>query len=128
MVISQSLDYENVLDLFREDIDDIKVTQRSLLLLEMLILMFENWVSGFSEAPDQFLFGIVISILEVLVHSPAFWARLKQSRALSQMLLKIQDGENPNTMLKKKTVACLKAIASEQHNKIPDPVDAQRFR
>ena len=83
LVISQSLDYENVVDLFREDIDDIQITQRSLLLLEMLILMFENWVSGFNETPDQFLFGIMISILEVLIHSSAFWVRLKQSRALS---------------------------------------------
>ena len=128
LVISQALDYENVRGAFPEDIDDIKVAQRSLLLLEMLILMFEHWVSGFEEAPDQYLFGIMISVLEVLIHSPPFWARLKQSRALSQMLLKIQDGENSNTMLKKKTVAILKAIAADQFSKIPDPVDAMRFR
>ena len=90
--------------------------------------MFEHWVSGFEEAPDQFLFGVMISVLEVLIHSPAFWARLKQSRALSQMLLKVQDGENSNTMLKKKTVACLKAIAADQFDKIPGPVDVMRFR
>ena len=44
------------------------------------------------------------------------------------MLLNIQDSEADNTMLKRKAIACIKAVASEYHQQIPDPVDPQRFR
>ena len=75
------------------------------------------------------MFGLVISIMEVLIHAPAFWARLKQSEVLTSMVVKVQDAErSPDSMLKKKCVAIMKALASERFSKIPDPVDLMRFR
>ena len=43
LVISKALDYENAKDLFCEDEADLGVARRSLHLLELLFLVFENW-------------------------------------------------------------------------------------
>ena len=75
------------------------------------------------------MFGLVVSLLEVLVHAPAFWARLKQSETLTSMVIRVQDAErSPDSLLKKKCIAIMKAIAAEKHSRIPDPVDRLRFR
>ena len=55
LVISQALDYENVTELFKNDINDERVGKRSLLILEMLFLMFENWASVPGKTQDEFL-------------------------------------------------------------------------
>ena len=40
--------------------------------------MLERWVAALDTSyEDEYMFGLVISILEVLVHAAAFWARLK---------------------------------------------------
>ena len=82
LVVLQALDYENVVELFKNDINDERVGKRSLLILETLFLMFENWASVPGKAHDEFLQGTMVSIMEVLIHNPAFWNRLKQSKPL----------------------------------------------
>lgn len=78
LVLSKALDYRNVTSLFDEDIRDSQVAKDSLHLLEMIILMLEQWVSSLGTSnEDELMFGYVVSLLEVLVHAPAFWARLK---------------------------------------------------
>jgi hypothetical protein len=42
----------------------------------MIILLFEHWASSYLKT-DKYLKGLVIGVLEVMVHSIAFWARLK---------------------------------------------------
>jgi len=46
LIISKALDYQNVIDLFREDVQDEQVAKDSLLLLELLTLLFENWAGS----------------------------------------------------------------------------------
>jgi len=96
----------------------------------MIILMLEQWVSSLGTTnEDELMFGYVVSLLEVLVHAPAFWARLKQSEVLTRMVVRVQDAErHPDSTLKKKSLAVMRAIAAEKHSKIPDPIDLQRFR
>lgn len=75
------------------------------------------------------MFGVVVSLLEVFVHTPAFWARLKQSEILTSMVVRVQDGErDPSSLLKKKSVAVMRAIACERHSSVPDPIDLHRYR
>jgi hypothetical protein len=50
--------------------------QETLLLLELLILVFEYWTASFLR-DEPYLLGIVVSLIEVLIHSKSFWARLK---------------------------------------------------
>ena len=45
-MISKALDYNNVVDIFREDVTNEQVAQDSLLLLELVTLLFENWASS----------------------------------------------------------------------------------
>ena len=131
LVLSKALDYTNVLNLFTEDVQNPIVAKQSLHLLEMVILMLEQWVQTIEVGgvDDDFMLGLVISLLEVLVHTPAFWARLKQSEILTSIVIKVQDAErDPSSMLKKKSVAVMKAIACERHSALPDPVDLHRYR
>jgi hypothetical protein len=79
LIISKALDYENVVDLFREDEQNEQVAKDSLLLLELITLLFENWANA---NKDSYLLGMLVSLIEVLIHSAAFWARLKQSAVL----------------------------------------------
>lgn len=46
LVISKALDYQNVVDLFREDEANEQVAKDSLLLLELVTLLFENWANS----------------------------------------------------------------------------------
>ena len=94
-------------------------------MLEMVMLMLEQWVVSMdTKYEDEYMFSLVVSLLEVLVHASAFWARLKQSEVLTSMVLRVQDAERiPDSLLKKKCVAIMKAVASERHSGIPDPVD-----
>ena len=46
LIISKALDYNNVVDLFREDEQDEQVAKDSLLLLELITLLFENWANS----------------------------------------------------------------------------------
>ena len=48
----------------------------SLLLLELITLVLEHWATSYT-ASDVYLLGLIVSILEVLIHSESFWARLK---------------------------------------------------
>ncbi len=90
LVLSKCLDYKNVSTLFNEDIRDSQVAKDSLHLLEMVILMLEQWVSSLgTNYEDELMFGFVVSLLEVLIHAPAFWARLKQSEVLTKMVVKV---------------------------------------
>ena len=129
-MLSNALDYTNVGQLFLEDAQDPQTAKDSLHLLEMMMLMLEQWVHSLNtEYEDEFMFGLVVSLLEVLVHAPAFWARLKQSEVLTSMVIRVQDAErSPDSLLKRKCIAIMKAIASERHSKVPDPVDRLRFR
>ena len=94
-------------------------------MLEMVMLMLEQWiVSMDTKYEDEYMFGLVVSLLEVLVHASAFWARLKQSEVLTSMVPRVQDAERiPDSLLKKKCVAIMQAVASERHSSIPDPID-----
>ena len=38
---------------------------------------------------DEYMFGLTVSLIEVLVHAAAFWARLKQSEVLTSMVLRM---------------------------------------
>ena len=82
LVISQAIDYENIVELFKNDINDESVGKKSLLILEMMFLIFENWSKSPGRGHDEFLYGTMVSIMEVLIHNPAFWNRLKQSKPL----------------------------------------------
>ena len=56
----------------------------------MIILMLEQWVKAMdTDYEDEYMFGLVIGLLEVLVHAPAFWARLKTSETLTSMVIKV---------------------------------------
>lgn len=44
LVLSKALDYSNVQGLFTEDVSNPMVAKQSLHLLEMLVLMLEQWV------------------------------------------------------------------------------------
>lgn len=46
LVISKALDYQNVVDLFREDEQNEQVAKDSLLLLELVTILFENWANS----------------------------------------------------------------------------------
>jgi hypothetical protein len=46
LVINKAIDYNNVIDLFREDASDDQVAKDSLLLLELITLLFENWANS----------------------------------------------------------------------------------
>ena len=46
LVISKAVDYKNVVDLFREDEQNEQVAKDSLLLLELITLLFENWANS----------------------------------------------------------------------------------
>lgn len=46
LVVSKALDYNNVVDLFREDASNEQVAKDSLLLLELVTLLFENWATS----------------------------------------------------------------------------------
>ena len=87
--------------------------------------MLEQWVVSMGiEYEDEYMFSLVVSLIEVLMHASAFWARVKQSEVLTTMVLKVQDAErSPDSLLKKKCVAIMQAVASERHSSIPDPVD-----
>ena len=66
------------------------VAKESLHLLEMVMLMLEHWVTSIgSQNEDLLMFQYVVSLLEVLVHAPAFWARLKQSEVLASMVIRV---------------------------------------
>lgn len=129
-MLSNALDYTNVKSLFIEDASDPQTAKDSLHLLEMIMLMLERWVSSLNtDYEDEFMFALVVSLLEVLVHAAAFWARLKQSEVLTSMVIRVQDAErSPDSLLKRKCLAIMKSIASEKHQRIPDPVDRLRFR
>jgi len=45
--------------------------------------------------------GLTIGLIEVLVHSVAFWARLKQSAVLSRLMLQLQDFEQDGVIKQK---------------------------
>ena len=100
------------------------------MMAKMVMLMLERWVGALDTSyEDEYMFGLIISILEVLVHAGAFWARLKQSEVLTSMVLKVQDAErSPNSMLKRKCIAIMRALACERHSRIPDPIDLHRMR
>jgi hypothetical protein len=66
----------------------------------MLVLMLEHWATSFLNK-DQYLMGLTIGLIEVLVHSVAFWARLKQSAVLSRLLLQLQDFEQDGVIKQK---------------------------
>ena len=78
----------------------------SLLLLELLTLLFENWANSQANR-DSYLLGLLVSLIEVLMHSAAFWARLKQSSLLQRTLLKIHDSQRDGQILKVKTLAII---------------------
>ena len=88
LIISKALDYQNVIDLFREDARDEQVAKDSLLLLELMTLLFEHWANSNA---DNYLTGLLVSLIEVMVHSAAFWARLKQSSVLHRVLMTVHD-------------------------------------
>lgn len=88
LTLSKGLTYQNVTGIFREDAEDYQVAQDSLVLLEMTILLFEHWAASYLKS-DKYLRGLAVGILEVLVHSVAFWARLKQSSVITKLLLKV---------------------------------------
>ena len=50
------------------------------------MLCLEHWAASYLDR-DTYLLGLTVGLLEVLVHSVAFWARLKQSAVLAKMLL-----------------------------------------
>ena len=90
LVLSKALDYANVAQLFTEDAQDPQTARDSLHLLEMIMLMLEQWVQSLDTAyEDEYMFGLTVSLIEVLVHAAAFWARLKQSEVLTSMVLKM---------------------------------------
>ena len=90
LVLSKALDYANVTQLFTEDAQDPQTARDSLHLLEMIMLMLEQWVQSLDTAyEDEYMFGLTVSLIEVLVHAAAFWARLKQSEVLTSMVLKM---------------------------------------
>ena len=68
---------------------------------------------------DTYLHGLVVSMVEVLMHSAAFWARLKQSTVLQRTIVKIHDQQQEGQILKMKTLVILKALGKEFHNEIP---------
>jgi hypothetical protein len=75
------------------------------------------------------MLSLVVSLMEVLVHTAAFWTRLKFSEVLKKMVIRLMDSERgPESLLKKKCIALMKAIACEKHSSIPNPVDPHRFR
>lgn len=109
VVLTKALTYQNCSeDLFKEDTSDISVAQDSLTQLEVLVLCFEHWAASFLDK-DTYLLGLTVGLLEVLVHSVAFWARLKQSAVLAKMLLQIQDFDTEG-VLKQKAVKIISAI------------------
>ncbi len=109
ITLTKVLTYQNCIDdLFREDTSDVRVAQDSLTQLEVLVLCLEHWAASFLDQ-DTYLLGLTVGLLEVLVHSVAFWARLKQSAVLAKMLLQIQDFENEG-ILKQKAVKIISAI------------------
>ena len=62
------------------------------------------------------MYSLVVSLMEVLVHTSAFWTRLKLSEVLKKMVLRVYDAErSPESLLKKKCIALMKAIACEKH-------------
>ena len=71
--------------------------------------------------------GLTIGLIEVLVHSVAFWARLKQSAVLSRLLLQLQDFEQDG-VIKQKAVKVILALSKEQHRDIPAPIDFNRYK
>ena len=131
LVLSKALDYQNVSHLFKEDVNKPQVARESLHLLEMIMRMLEHWVQSLEGniKEDALIYGYVVSLLEVLVHSPPFWVRLKQSGVLTSMVIHVQDNERqPDSRLLRKTKAIMSAIAAEKHSQIPEPVDLHRMR
>lgn len=59
----------------------------------------------------------MVSILEVLIHAPAFWARAKQSDILAKMVISMQAAQtNTSALLKRKAAAILDAVQREKHS------------
>ena len=127
LILTKTLTYDLCQDeLFREDTDDVQVTQDALTLLEVLMLTFEHWATSFLNR-DAYLMGLTIGLLEVLVHSVAFWQRLKQSTVLSRLLMQIQDFESEGE-IKRKATKCLTALGKDKHSDVPAPLDFNRYR
>jgi hypothetical protein len=91
----------------------------------MIILLFEHWAASYLKS-DKYLRGLAVGVLEVLVHSVAFWARLKQSSVITKLLLKVQDFEESG-LQKDKAVKVINSLNKEKHSEIPSPLDPMRF-
>jgi hypothetical protein len=129
LILFRALDYNNVQSLFSQAPPgraNHATVQESLLLLELLMLVFEYWTASYLRN-EPYLLGIVVSLLEIFIHSKSFWNRLRQSALLAKMLLNVQDHE-PHGMLRDKAVAVITALSKTDHSTIPSPVDASRFR
>ena len=79
----------------------------------MIVLMLEHWSSSFL-TQNHYLRGQAVGLMEVLVHSIAFWARLKQSAVIAKLLLQVQDFESGG-LLRDKAVKIITALAKERH-------------
>lgn len=114
LTLSKALTYQQAAELFREDDHDPQVAQDSLVLLEMVVLMIEHWAGSHLQR-DVYLKGLTITVVEVLVHSVAFWARLKQSAVIAKLLLQVQDYETDRG-LRNKAVKVITALSKDQHS------------
>lgn len=71
--------------------------------------------------------GLTIGLMEVLVHSVAFWQRLKQSSVMQRVLMQVQDFEQDGDV-KKKASKVLSSLGKDKHSDIPSPIDFTRYR
>ena len=104
LILSRAIDYDNV-RLFDDPINRT--------VLELILLMVQQWIVDFSET-DSFILSSVVELVETLLHSHNFWLAFKTLPCTAK-LLNMSKRPTINAFVKTKIISIVTAISKPSH-------------